>query len=77
MIVISSGETKDTISDYAKEKDVNFMMLLDEQREIWSSYLVRGTPSHFLINKQREIVTLQYGLASLGELETMLTMVSQ
>lgn len=53
------------------------MMLLDEQKKIWNSYLNRGTPSHFLIDKQGIIVTLQPGLASLDNLETMLKMVPE
>lgn len=77
VIVISSGEVKSTIVDYVKEKEINFMMLLDEQKEIWNSYLVRGTPNHFLIDKQGKIFTLQPGLASLDNLKTMLEMVSE
>lgn len=75
VVTIASGEVKSTVNDYVKEKDVNFMMLLDEKKEIWNTYLVRGTPSHFLINKQGEIVTMLPGLASLDNLETMLKMV--
>lgn len=77
VIAVSSGEPKSTIVDYIKEKEVNFMMLLDEQKKIWNSYLVRGTPNHFLINKQGIIVTRQPGPASLDNLETMLKMVSE
>ncbi len=77
VIAISSGEVKNTIVNYVKEKDINFMMLLDEQKKIWNSYLIRGTPSHFLIDQQGKIFTLMPGLASLDNLETMLKMLSQ
>lgn len=75
VVVVDSGEPKGTIRDYIRQKNINFLMLLDEQKKIWNQYLVRGTPSHFLIDKEGIIVTLQPGLASLGNLETMLKMV--
>lgn len=74
VITVDSGESKQVIEDYIKEKNVNFLMLLDEKREIWNQYLVRGTPSHFLINKKGEIITLRVGLASINDLEVILTM---
>jgi len=75
VITVFSGEPKETVADYVKEKDVNFLVLLDETKEIWNSYLVRGTPGHFLIDKQGIIITLHPGQASFDNLETMLTMV--
>ncbi len=76
-LVVPSGEIKETIKEYIAEKDINFLIVLDETREIWSSYLVRGTPSHFLIDSQREIVTLRPGLASREDLEIMTTMLTE
>ena len=52
-------------------------MLLDENREIWNQYLVRGTPAHFLIDSQGKIVSLRPGLASREDLEIMLTMLTE
>lgn len=74
VIAVSSGESKETIRDYIQEEDVNFLMLLDEERKIWNTYLVRGTPSHFLIDKEGKIASLRPGLASRSDLEVMLTM---
>lgn len=75
VLVVDSGEPKETIKDYIQEKKINFLILLDEERKIWNQYLIRGTPSHFLIDKEGKIVTLRPGLAGLSDLETMLTMV--
>lgn len=75
VIAVDSGEPKETIKDYIQEKDINFLILLDEQRKIWNQYLVRGTPSHFLISKDGKIITMRPGTASLADLETMLSMV--
>lgn len=75
IIAIVSSEPKQTIKDYIEKKDINFLILLDEKREIWNQYLVRGTPSHFLISKNGRIVTLRPGLSSLADLEIMLSMI--
>lgn len=75
VLVVSSGESREIIKDYIQENDINFSMLLDEQKEIWNSYLVRGTPTHFLIDKAGKIVTLRLGLTQKDGLEVMLTMV--
>lgn len=74
VMAVDSGEPKKTIRDYIQKEDANFLMLLDEDRKIWNQYFVRGTPSHFLIDKEGKVVTLRPGLASLDNLETMLTM---
>lgn len=74
VIAISSGEVKETVKNYVEEENINFPMLLDEKRETWNQYSVRGTPSHFLIDKKGEIVTLRPGLALINDLETMLMM---
>lgn len=75
VIVIPSGEVKRVIEDYVKEKDIDFLVILDEQKEIWNTYAVRGTPAHFLIDKEGKIFTMWPGLADLDNLETMLSMV--
>ncbi len=76
VIAVTSGETRQTIKEYIQEKDINFLILLDEQRKIWNQYLVRGTPSHFLIDKEQKIITMRPGLASMANLEIMLSMIS-
>ena len=75
VLAIDSGEPKQTIQDYIGKENINFLILLDENRKIWNQYLVRGTPAHFLIDKQGKIITMRPGLASLADLETMLSMI--
>ncbi len=77
VLAVDSGESKQTIKDYIQEKDINFLILIDEQRKIWNQYLVRGTPSHFLIDKDGKIITMRPGIASLADLETMLLMLTK
>ena len=72
VMAVDSGESKEIIKNYFQEKNVNFLMLLDKNREIWDQYLIRGTPSHFLIDKEGIVVTLQPGLALLADLEIMI-----
>jgi len=75
IIAVVSGEPGPTIKEYIQKKEVNFLILADDQRKIWNQYLVRGTPSHFLIDQDGKIVMLLPGLASLANLEVMLSMV--
>ena len=75
VIVIPSGEVKRTIKEYIAEKNINFLMLLDETKEIWNDYGVRGTPAHFLINKEGKIAVKKPGFSNLDNLEKMLLMV--
>ncbi len=75
VVAVDSGESKQTIADYIQKENINFLMLLDEQRKIWNQYLVRGTPAHFLIGKDGKIITIRPGLASLADLEIMLSMI--
>ncbi len=74
VIAVDSGETRETIKNYIQEKKINFLILLDKERKIWNRYMVRGSPSHFLIDKEGKIITLRPGLASLADLEIMFTM---
>ncbi len=76
VIAVDSGETRQTVKEYIREKDINFLVLLDEQRKIWNQYLVRGTPTHFLIDKEGKIIAMRPGLASSADLEIMLSMIS-
>jgi len=75
VLAVDSGEPRQTIKDYIQEKEINFLVVLDKNRKIWNQYLVRGTPAHFLIDKEGKIITMRPGLASLADLETMLSMI--
>lgn len=74
VIAITSGEEREVIEKYIQENNIDFPILLDKNREIWNAYLIRGTPSHFLINSSGEIAGLRPGLASREDLEIMMTM---
>lgn len=71
VLAIDSGESKETIKNYYLEKGVNFSMILDEKRKIWNKYSVRGTPSHFLIDKEGKIIATWPGLALIDQLESL------
>lgn len=75
VIAVPSGEVKRTVEEYIAEKDINFLMLLDETKQVWNEYGVRGTPSHFLINKEGKIFVKKPGLSTLEDLEKMLLMI--
>lgn len=77
VIAVASGESKETVKDYIEKEEINFLMLLDEDRRIWNQYFIRGTPSHFLIGEDGKIISLRPGLALKENLETMLTMLKE
>lgn len=77
VMAVVSGESRRTIMNYVQRKKVNFLMLLDEDGKIWNQYLVRGTPTHFLLNRNGEIVTRRVGFASKKDLESMLTLIRE
>jgi len=72
VITIVSGEPIEVIKDYIQENDINFLVLLDNDRKVWNQYFPRGTPVHFLIDKQGIMRGVWPGLASMNNLETML-----
>lgn len=74
VLAVTSGEQKEDVKNYIEQEAINFLMVLDEDREIWNQYFVRGTPSHFLISSSGKIIAQRQGLASEGDLEMMLTM---
>lgn len=76
-MIVDSGEPRETIREYIEEKEINFLMLLDEDRKIWSRYFVRGTPSHFFVSSQGKIAAFRPGLASKEDLETMMIMLTE
>lgn len=77
VVAVDSGEARATIRNYIQQKDINFLILLDEDRKIWNQYSVRGTPSHFLIDKKGEIVALWPGLISAEILQKMFIVISE
>lgn len=74
IVVIASGESKEIIQKYISEKEVNFMMLLDQDRSIWNQYIVRGTPTHVAVDREGKVAAFRPGLATLAALENMFTM---
>ncbi len=77
VIAVDSGESRRTIMNYIQRENVDFLMLLDEDRKIWRQYLVRATPTHFLIDREGKIVTKRIGFASRRDLESMLKMIKK
>jgi peroxiredoxin len=75
VMAVVSGESRTAIMNYVQRRNVNFLMLLDEDRRIWNQYLVRGTPTHFLVGRDGRIVTKRIGLAFKKDLEAMLTLI--
>lgn len=67
-VVVVVNEPKETVLDYAKREGINFAVLVDEGRKTFEKYQLLGTPDHFLINKEGEIVARRSGYASYTDL---------
>ena len=72
VVAISMRESKQTVQEYIEDNQVNFKVLLDKNGKVAQDYWVTGTPSHFLINKEGKIVTVQPGYASKKDLNGLL-----
>ncbi len=77
VVAVVSGESRTAVENYIQKKNINFPMLLDEDRKIWRQYLVRGTPTHFLIDIKGKVVTMRVGFVLKKELEAMLKMIKE
>ncbi len=77
VMAVVSGESRRAIMNYVQRRNVNFLMLLDEDRKIWNQYLVKGTPTHFLVDRDGRIVTKRIGLVFKKDLEAMLIMIKE
>lgn len=71
VVLVMSGESKQTIETYRSNKNIPFVTALDTSREIWQLYNVLGTPHHFVINTQGKIIENRPGILSLSMLENI------
>lgn len=67
-VLAVSQEPKEMLKRYVEEKEVNFTVFFDPGGKTQNKYLALGTPSHFLIDKQGEIVATRPGYASYQDL---------
>lgn len=75
VLAISNQEPKETIQEYITQEKINFPVLIDGSGEIWNRYLVRGTPSHFLIDKEGRVVAAIPGYATKENLDALASIV--
>lgn len=61
ILAINIKESKSTVKKYGKKAKIPFPILLDNSGEIAQSYGVRGTPAHFLIDKNNNIKAISQG----------------
>lgn len=76
-IVALAPDSKETLSQYAKEKGINFTLLVDPARKTAIKYLALGTPSHFLIDKQGTVAAVKPGYADYNYLLMLAKSVEQ
>lgn len=67
-VIAIDNERPQVLLDYVSREEINFMILVDENRATFEKYQVLGTPAHFLINKKSEIVAKRPGYVSYADL---------
>lgn len=77
VLTIVNQESPEVVREYAEQEKLNFPILIDNTGQIWNAYLVRGTPSHFLIDKEGKILASWPGYASKENLEVLATMIQE
>lgn len=75
VLTLVNQESPEVIQEYIEQEKINFSVIIDGSGEIWNSYLVRGTPSHFLIDKEGRVVAVIPGYATKENLDSLASMV--
>lgn len=69
------GDKKDNLIKFAQEFKIDFPILIDKNDEASRKYLIKGTPTHFVIDKNGVIAEKHRGHAPRIELERILKLV--
>ncbi len=56
MLAVNLGEKTSPVQRFKQEYEVSFPILMDPLIHIGSLYGVRGTPTHFLIDRQGKVI---------------------
>lgn len=65
VLAVNIGENREKVKEYADKKGMLFKVLLDTKGEVAIKYRIRGTPAHFLINKNGKIKAFAIGFKDL------------
>ncbi|MBC8061285.1 MAG: TlpA family protein disulfide reductase [Clostridiaceae bacterium] len=69
ILAIDIGEDNKTVTNFIKENQYNFKVLLDEKNEIASAYGISSIPVSLFIDKDGYIVNQQIGAMSLEQMK--------
>ncbi|HEB01468.1 MAG TPA: redoxin domain-containing protein [Candidatus Portnoybacteria bacterium] len=72
IMAISLGEAKNTVSNFVKEYEINYTVLLDKDLSVAKRYQITGTPSNFVIDEEGKISAILPGYAEKEELEELI-----
>lgn len=75
VLTLVNQESPEVVQKYIEQEKINFPVLIDESGQIWNSYLVRGTPAHFLIDKEGRVIASFPGYATKENLDMMASLV--
>lgn len=72
VLAVSVGEPKSDVSDFIKDKEYSFPILLDTKGEIAIKYFVRGIPTTYVIDKDGNIRTFRMTMLAYPEMKELL-----
>jgi peroxiredoxin len=56
IVAISTGEAKQTVTDFLKKNSYNYPMFLDENRSLGAAFASQGIPTTYILDKSGKIV---------------------
>ncbi|SHJ83061.1 TlpA family protein disulfide reductase [Tepidibacter formicigenes] len=71
VLAIDIGESKDVVDKYLKDKDYKFSILLDEEGEVANSYMIRGIPTSYFIDKEGKIADIKMQMMTYDQMKEM------
>lgn len=77
VLAITEKESQEVVQGYIEENQINFEILMDTNGQVWNSYLIKGTPTHFLINGEGKIVASRSGYTTKEGLNAMASLVEE
>jgi peroxiredoxin len=68
IVAVNVGESKAKAQSFMKAKEFNFPVLLDQNKQITSKYLVRGIPTTYLIDEDGIIMDKHVGILNYDQM---------
>lgn len=71
ILLINTGETKETAEKFMDENNLNMTVLLDKDMSVTNNYGVRSFPTTIAVNKDGEVVSGYIGMLNYEQMESI------